>query len=82
MVVKMSIDIFRNGIRVFLNHNEVDLFFVGEQELLEEMMNVRVDIRNVEFCKEIYKGVYLMMASRNLWILDLNFNIFFSYATI
>jgi len=23
-----------------------------------------------------------MMASRNLWILDLNFNIFFSYATI
>jgi len=46
------------------------------------MLNVRVDIRSVEFCKEIYKGVYLMMASRNLWILDLNFNIFFSYATI
>ncbi len=51
MVVRMSIDIFRNGIRVFLNHIEIDLFFVGDQDLLEEMLNVRVDIRNVEFCK-------------------------------
>jgi hypothetical protein len=41
-----------------------------------------VDIKIVDFCKEIYKGVYIMLAHKNIWILDLNFNIFYSYATI
>ena len=46
------------------------------------MSNIRVDIRSVDFCKEIYKGVYLMLANKNLWILDANFGIFFTYATV
>ena len=50
--------------------------------MLEEISNIRVDIRSVEFCKEVYKGVYLMLANRNMWILDLNFNVFYSFATI
>lgn len=50
--------------------------------MLEEISNIRVDIRAVEFCKEVYKGVYLMLANRNMWILDLNFSVFYSFATI
>ncbi len=60
----------------------MDLYFVGDQQLLEEISNIRVDVRAVEMCKEIYKGVYLMLANRNIWILDLNFSVFYSLATI
>ena len=50
--------------------------------MLEEISNIRVDLRVVDMCKEIYKGVYLMLANRNIWILDLNFCVFYSLATI
>lgn len=48
----------------------------------EELANIRVDLKHIDFCKEIFKGVYFMMAHRNFWVLDLNFKVFFSYATI
>jgi len=51
MVIKISIDIFKNGIRVFINHVEVDLFFCGEESLLDEISNIRVDIKAIDFCK-------------------------------
>jgi hypothetical protein len=35
----------------------------------------------VVFCIEVYKGVFLMMAAHNLWILDQSFQCFFSFAT-
>jgi hypothetical protein len=50
--------------------------------LLEDISNIRVDVRTVELCKEIYKGVYVMLANRNFWVLDLNFCVFYSLATI
>ena len=31
---------------------------------------------------EVFKGVYIMLASHNLWILDTNFMCFFSFATV
>lgn len=46
------------------------------------MENIKIDIKHVDFCLEVYKGIYLMMADKNLWILDLNFMCFFSYAPL
>ena len=50
-MIKLSIDIFKNGIKVFINQTEIDLYFVGEEKLLEEVSNIRVDIKMVDFCK-------------------------------
>lgn len=80
-IVKLSIDIFRNGIRVFYRNEELTLAHTGDQKTLEEISSIRLDIRHVIFCVEVYKGVFLMMASKNMWILDLNFECYFSYAT-
>jgi hypothetical protein len=63
----------KNGIRVFYKNQDYILAHAGDQKILEEISSVRIDIRQVVFCLEVYKGVFVMMASRNLWILDLNF---------
>lgn len=55
--------------------------FTGDKSIVDEISTFRIDIKSVNFCIEVYRGVYLMMASRNLWILDMNFECFFSYAT-
>jgi hypothetical protein len=47
-----------------------------------DIEHIKIDVKYVEFCFEVYKGVYLMLASKNLWILDINFMCFFSYASI
>lgn len=80
-IIKLSIDIFRNGIRIFYKNEDMILAHTGDQAILEEISSIRIDIRQVIFCVEIYKGVFLMMASKNMWILDLNFECFFSFAT-
>lgn len=63
----------KNGIRVFYKNQDYILAHAGDKIILEEISSVRIDIRHVVFCLEVYKGVFIMMASRNLWVLDLNF---------
>ena len=46
------------------------------------MENIKVDIKHVDFCVEVFKGIFFMMADKNLWVLDLNFMCFFSYAPL
>ena len=81
LIVKVSVDIFKNGIRVFYQDEDYVLVATGNEVLLTEMATIRVDIRSVNFCIEVYKGVFLMMASQNIWILDINFGCFFSYGS-
>lgn len=54
----------------------------GNAEMGALMENVKIDIKHIEFCSEVYKGVFLMLADKNFWILDLNFMCFFSYSSL
>ena len=82
MVVRHSIDIFRYGIRIYFSDRYETLMPSGSAEMAVLMENIKIDIKHVEFCCEVFKGVFLMMADKNLWVLDLNFLCFFSYAPL
>lgn len=73
LIIKSSVDIFKNGLRVYYKDEDFIISPTGNKSLLEELSNIRVDIRSVNFCLEVYKGVFLMMAANNLWIIDINF---------
>ena len=47
MTVKLSIDIFKNGIRAFFNEKEVELVLIAEEKAMNDLRNIRVDIRHV-----------------------------------
>lgn len=82
MAIRLSIDIFRHGIRLYINDKYENLLPSGNPSMANEIEHIKIDLKHVDFCLEVFKGVYLMFASHNLWILDTNFGCFFSYAPI
>lgn len=54
----------------------------GSNEMALLMDSIKIDIRHVEFCIEVYKGVFLMLSDKNFWVLDFNFMCFFSYTPL
>jgi hypothetical protein len=82
MVVRLSTDIFRHGIRIYYDDKYDTVYPSGNPSLATEIEHIKIDLKHIEFCLEIYKGVYLLLASHNFWIIDLNFNCFFSYTPI
>lgn len=49
-IIKLSIDIFRNGIRVYFKNEELILAHTGNEAHLEEISSIRLDIKQVVFC--------------------------------
>lgn len=81
-LVRLSTDIFRHGIRVYYKDQYDVIYPSGNPSLASEIEHLKVDIKHVEFCMEVYRGVYLMLANHNFWIVDANFSCFFSYTPI
>ena len=82
LLVRLSIDIFRHGIHVYFGDKHETVFPSGNPEMATEIEHIKIDLKQVDFCLEIYKGVYIMLAHHNLWVLDINFMCFFSFAPI
>lgn len=45
------------------------------------MGQLQLHLDEVLFCLEVFLGVFLVMSSDNLYVLDLNYKCFFSYAS-
>lgn len=82
MAIRLSIDIFKHGIRIYIADRYQTLIPSGNPQLSGEIESIKIDIKHVEICLEVYKGIFIMLANKNFWILDLNFMVFFSYAPI
>ena len=57
------------------------LFLAGTDYYLNQMTQLQVNLEQCDFCLEVYHNVFLMFANKNLFILDINFHSFYSYAT-
>lgn len=50
MVILLSMDIFRNGIRIYINDSYETLFPAGNQAVAHSLEHLRIDIKTVDFC--------------------------------
>lgn len=50
LIIQLSIDIFRNGIRIYINDKYKSLVAAGNQFAASDIENIRVDIKNIDFC--------------------------------
>jgi hypothetical protein len=57
-------------------------FACGSPEIYEEFSKLAFKIIQVEWAIEIQHGVFLIMASKNIFILDFNFKCFYSFASL
>jgi hypothetical protein len=75
-------DIFKDGIRLWSKEGEVILYLAGSEEYVGQMNQIQMHLEDVLFCLEVFFNVFLMMAGDNIYVLDLNYKCFFSYASL
>jgi len=75
-------DIFKDGIHLWSKEGEIVLYLAGNEEYIARMGQVMMHVEDDIFCLEVFSGVFLIMSGDNMYVLDLNYKCFFSYADV
>jgi len=51
-------------------------------KVFEEFCELSMNLDQVEFCVEVQHGVFLLQASKNIYILDFNYKCYYSFSTL
>jgi hypothetical protein len=86
-----SYNIFESGIRFSFFDTSLSKgdfktgtlrFACSTEEYFDEFCDLHFKIQRVEFCVEVQHGVFLLHASKNLFVLDFNYKCFYSFASL
>ncbi|KAL4435095.1 hypothetical protein ABPG74_003588 [Tetrahymena malaccensis] len=86
-----SLNIFERGIRYSYFDTSVEKgdfkdgnlrFACSTEDIFNQFCDLNMNLSQFEFCVEVQHGVFLLSASKNIYILDFNYKCFYSFSTL